>query len=133
MSTHGYALYTSIVAAHVCLSASRSVPSSQFARAFELGLSEQQRVWAELAPAAQRRTVQGRMYGDWSHVWGVPVHACPRQRAGVPAGTARAGGGVSVSAATDVCRSAYGPCCLGFDLTCAVSSCVLLRLSRTLW
>jgi hypothetical protein len=36
----------------------------------------QERICDKCALAAQRRTVQGQRL----HVWGLPVHACPRQR-----------------------------------------------------
>jgi hypothetical protein len=59
----------------------------------------QERTCDERAPVAQRRAVQGQQL----HVWGVPVHGCPRHRAGVPARAARVGGGVSLTAAAVYC------------------------------
>jgi hypothetical protein len=52
----------------------------------------------------------GRMNGESLFTL---AHACTCQRAGVQAGAARAGGGGSFSAATGVCRGAYGAVLLG--------------------
>jgi hypothetical protein len=50
----------------------------------------------------------GDCYQDSRMLRHVTAHVTGMQQARIPAGAARAGGGVSISAAGGVCRSAYG-------------------------